>query len=533
MATSESDTTPRGIAQLSQGTLTDKALAELARIEELFLAECVKLRERRGSWDRLAVLFEAMDALSAELATLCRVLGLLSAWVPQERDGEPTLAILDGDFIDPGTTSLWKWPTLRESIGFLEDQRVLSWTEYKALAEADRKNAFSIPQEKKLETLRTLKGALVDSFARGESVESFTKTAKTIVTAQTHAIERMYRTKSKQAYLQGVEVLTRSPRVRDRFPWVKYVATQDNRTRPTHRAMDGKIVRAGSPEHDEFLRLQSEYNCRCTLTPLTDAMARRNGVDVPEDLESPKRPTISNDRSELEQEERWRRSQEEDAVEAWRARKSPVDFRSADSGREVAKAFSGRVVERDGVAYKIAAKGKEAMTDREVKIQKEAAKAGLSPKIHDVEKEDGKIVKVAMDYVNAKPASVETTERDGVRFGAKPLQSVLKLNELGVAHGDLHGRNVRWLDNEKRAVLLDFEMATRDKSSAEQEAARTLRTFIQVNRSKANAGQLAAIDGLESLLKESPSKWGGTVWKLPTEHMPLARRLLENWNDGL
>lgn len=269
--------------------LTDKALAELVRLEREFVAEVVKLRERRGSWDRLAMLFQLMDALAAELSTLCRVLGFLSPWVPQVREGEPTLARLDGDLADPGITSMWKWPTLQESIAFLEEQSVISWPDFKALSDADKQHAFSIPPVRKLETLNVLKGALADSFARGESVAEFTRTARTITKAQTSAIERTYRTKSKQAYLQGVDYLQKNPRVRDRFPWVKYVATKDNRTRATHRAMDGKIVRAGSPEAEEFKRLQSEYNCRCTLTPLTDSMARRQGVDVPDEAPPPRR----------------------------------------------------------------------------------------------------------------------------------------------------------------------------------------------------------------------------------------------------
>lgn len=288
----ELDVAPRGVAQLSQGTLTDKALTELARLEREFLAEAVKLRERRGSWDRLAMLYDLMDALAAELSTLCRVLGFLSPWVPQVKNGEPTLAVLDG-VLDPATTSLWKWPTLRSAIEWLDGQQVLSWLDYRNLAEADRKAAFSIPPVRKIETLNVLKGALVDSFARGESVADFTRTAKTIVSAQTHAIERTYRTKSKQAYLQGVDTLTRSPRVRDRFPWVKYVATEDNRTRPTHRAMDGKIARVGSPLAEEFRRLQEEYNCRCTMIPLTNAMAEREGIDVPDEPLRAERLTLA------------------------------------------------------------------------------------------------------------------------------------------------------------------------------------------------------------------------------------------------
>ncbi len=48
--------------------------------------------------------------------------------------------------------------------------------------------------------------------------------------------------------------------------------------------------------------------------------------------------------------------------------------------------------------------------------------------------------------------------------------SVLKLNSLGVEHGDIHGGNLKWDIDRNRPVLLDFDNARVDPRRAKQEA---------------------------------------------------------------
>lgn len=47
----------------------------------------------------------------------------------------------------------------------------------------------------------------------------------------------------------------------------KYVTKKDNRVRPEHKAMNGKVAKIGSPEFEGFVSLQTEYGCRCDIIP--------------------------------------------------------------------------------------------------------------------------------------------------------------------------------------------------------------------------------------------------------------------------
>lgn len=62
-------------------------------------------------------------------------------------------------------------------------------------------------------------------------------------------------------------------------PFWRYVAVLDNRTRPTHRAMHGRVFR-----HDDagwsVAYPPNGWKCRCRAQPLTASAVRRNGYEV-------------------------------------------------------------------------------------------------------------------------------------------------------------------------------------------------------------------------------------------------------------
>lgn len=64
----------------------------------------------------------------------------------------------------------------------------------------------------------------------------------------------------------------------DVFPYWRYVAVGDERTRPEHQALDGVVL----PQDDAFWSTHYppwDWGCRCTVEPLTEAEAAEAGVD--------------------------------------------------------------------------------------------------------------------------------------------------------------------------------------------------------------------------------------------------------------
>ena len=269
--------------------MTDKALSLASRKVKEIEALIVSMFENGQSvteWQRFLDLCEELDGLWAELDVSCWTLGMLSPWVPQEKQGEPTLAQLAGElipFTPESKPDLWTWPTLRAAVEFAEKQQIIGrdqWAQTATAAEQEaRKHPIAIRFQSQVDDFRR---HLVDGLAEGDSVAQFKNRIRDTVDATEATVERNFRTSSKRAFLDGVGNVTRS----NRFPYVKYVATMDNRTRPEHRAMDGRIIEVGTPEHAKALDLQREYNCRCTMIPLTAKQAEREGFK-PKDAPKP------------------------------------------------------------------------------------------------------------------------------------------------------------------------------------------------------------------------------------------------------
>lgn len=89
--------------------------------------------------------------------------------------------------------------------------------------------------------------------------------------------EAIIRQQAMMAYAVGERQVGMDPDVMAFFPYWKYVATQDGRTRDTHAALDGVIL----PKTDPFWRTHTppwEFGCRCALVDADEDEAREAGV---------------------------------------------------------------------------------------------------------------------------------------------------------------------------------------------------------------------------------------------------------------
>lgn len=168
----------------------------------------------------------------------------------------------------------YRWPRVEDGVRFLESRNVVTQQEWSQLAEREKVRTVYLKGTSTAQ-LEKLRGDLAQSFRDGESLHTFRKRLDDSVSASKWEVETLFRTQTKQSYLDGVTTVLTNPRVKNRFPFVKYVSTNDNRTRSSHRAWNGKIIRTDSPEYEEAKRLQAEYNCRCTLIPLTERRAEQ------------------------------------------------------------------------------------------------------------------------------------------------------------------------------------------------------------------------------------------------------------------
>lgn len=92
-----------------------------------------------------------------------------------------------------------------------------------------------------------------------------------------HRLENIFRTNIQSAYQVG-RYNQMMQAVKSR-PYWQYVAVLDGRTRPAHKAMNGKVYPADDPVWD-FAYPPNGYRCRCTVRSLSKSEVDRDGLTV-------------------------------------------------------------------------------------------------------------------------------------------------------------------------------------------------------------------------------------------------------------
>lgn len=120
-----------------------------------------------------------------------------------------------------------------------------------------------------------VQAALAGNLRRGENKEDFRKVIDAefdkagLTRLHPHQIDNIYYTNTSLAF--GAGQMARMTEVSDDFPYWKYSATLDSKTRPDHARLHGKIFRMGDYQFYPPLG----FRCRCTAIPLTARQAGR------------------------------------------------------------------------------------------------------------------------------------------------------------------------------------------------------------------------------------------------------------------
>jgi SPP1 gp7 family putative phage head morphogenesis protein len=89
-------------------------------------------------------------------------------------------------------------------------------------------------------------------------------------------LETVYRTNLNRAQSQGRLDVCRDEVVQKFVPLMRFSATKDRRTRPTHKAMDGFIATVTQID-SQGIATPLGFNCRCAWVPMSIAEASRKG----------------------------------------------------------------------------------------------------------------------------------------------------------------------------------------------------------------------------------------------------------------
>ena len=179
-----------------------------------------------------------------------------------------------------------RFPLIEEAAKRLADRQIMTRAQWEAADRTAREQAFFVTADISVDTIDSIRNAMVFDLDEGTSLKSFTKTVEEALGGSPIGpghLENVYRTNVQAAFRDGRETLASDPIVSAVFPYQAYDAIHDARARHDHLALEGlgldgtNIYRRDDPIWDYFTP-PWDYNCRCGVNLRTLEAAARAGV---------------------------------------------------------------------------------------------------------------------------------------------------------------------------------------------------------------------------------------------------------------
>jgi len=166
-----------------------------------------------------------------------------------------------------------------EAIDYFKRKKVLPAKDFYKLGREARAGAFTISNVYKDDVTAALQQELIDALEQGRTQQDVIKRFNAILDGAGHErlgdahLETVFRTATQMAY--GVGRRRAMEEVAEDLPIWEYSAVGDDRTRPTHIALDGLQFPANHPFWDKYYG-PWDFRCRCTVIAV---LTYRKGYD--------------------------------------------------------------------------------------------------------------------------------------------------------------------------------------------------------------------------------------------------------------
>jgi SPP1 gp7 family putative phage head morphogenesis protein len=167
----------------------------------------------------------------------------------------------------------------KEAIDYFERKKVVPAKEFYELNRQARAGAFTVSGVYKTEVLDGFKAEMAKALRDGTPNREVVKRMKAIVAGAGHDelgnahLENVVRTNMQVAYGTGRRQQMEASA--DLLPYWQYAAVMDDRTRPTHAALDGSVYPADHPFWNSYYP-PWDFRCRCIAIALPDEPAGYN-----------------------------------------------------------------------------------------------------------------------------------------------------------------------------------------------------------------------------------------------------------------
>lgn len=245
-----------------------------------------------GKMSGLKVSTEATTALADYLTNVALtgyMLGEYDAW----QDYDEAVKQSSSDFADPPYYTIKPIPLdLEEAISYFSRLMPVDINNYRQLQTDLKAKYFTIAEAEGQTMVEQLKGYVQQSLEKGSTLEQFKKEANDLFSrmglepADPWHLETAFRTNIQTAYGAGNYEKFQDPELKDMFPYFRYSAIIDGRTRPAHRAMNGFVAAREDPIWNEWWP-PNGFNCRCGVVAINKYKAEREGIKPQSTLNLP------------------------------------------------------------------------------------------------------------------------------------------------------------------------------------------------------------------------------------------------------
>lgn len=178
-----------------------------------------------------------------------------------------------------------------EAITTLNERQVTPSQDWYEVLDDAHQRAFVVAQMANKDMLNDVKLALSEALTNGLTIDQFQelltpllqrkgwwgKDASGVQLGSPYRLNTIYQTNMQTSYMAGR--LSEMQAAVDTHPYWRYVAILDNRTRPTHRVLNGKVMPADDPAWRAIVP-PNGFGCRCTISPMLAKTVERRGYTV-------------------------------------------------------------------------------------------------------------------------------------------------------------------------------------------------------------------------------------------------------------
>lgn len=179
--------------------------------------------------------------------------------------------------------------TFEEAVSFFGKKIPLTPSQFYKLKDKYKGLAFTVSGYTSAEMLNLFYEEVKKALEQGTTVAEFKDTMNGFLEQKGYEgisnfqADNIFRTNIQTAFQVGHYEQMTEPMVKKLRPYWQYDAVNDRSTRPTHRAMDGKVFEADSPIWDTWYP-PNGFRCRCSVNTLSKRQVEERGFNVEEEV---------------------------------------------------------------------------------------------------------------------------------------------------------------------------------------------------------------------------------------------------------